>query len=75
MPDFSEPTVSNLAILDHAQDFRPDRCVIAFVTFFTAGLKPNHQCKALHRIHSESRFFLPLSRPIQVLKLSLTRHY
>ena len=60
--------VPNLAFVDHAQDFRPDRCVIAFVTFLTTGLKPDHHSKALHRFHPESRAFLPLPGQFKCLK-------
>src|ERR1700752_350522 len=40
--------VPDLAFVDHAQDFRPDRCVIPLVTFLTSGLEPDHHSETLH---------------------------
>jgi len=62
--------VPDLAFVDHAQDFRPHGCVIAFVTFLTTRLKPDHHSKTPHRFHAKLSTLV-----IQMLKPDLTRHY
>src|SRR5882724_5753474 len=52
--------IPDLAFVDHAQNFRPDRCVIAFVTFLTTGFEPDHHSESLHRSHLKLRSLMSL---------------
>jgi hypothetical protein len=61
--------IPDIAFVDHAQDFRPHRRVIAFVTFLAAGLKPDHHSKALHH------YLYTLNPDLTVLRKTILSAY